>query len=60
MVRGVSNARKGSKIIGFPFRSLLVCGSLLHIRSSWKDDPANFAQTAFSEVRKNWLQLLFA
>jgi hypothetical protein len=51
MVRGVSNARKGSKIPFFLFRPRLVCSSLLHLRSSWKVNSANyFALWTFSEV----------
>ena len=51
MVRGVSNPREGSKILTFLFRPRLVCSSLLHLRSSWKEDSANyFASTVFSEV----------
>jgi hypothetical protein len=53
MVRGVSNARKGSKILSFFFRSSLVFSSLLHLLRSWKVDSANYlALTGFYEVRK--------
>ena len=47
MVRGVSRAREGSKILTFLFRTRLVCSSLLHLRSSWKVNSANFALTEF-------------
>ena len=47
MVRGVSNPREGSKILTFLFRSRLVCSSLLHLRSSWKVNSANFRFTEF-------------
>jgi hypothetical protein len=51
MLRGVSNACRGAKILTFLFRSPLDRGSLLHFRSSWKVNSANyFATTAFSEV----------
>jgi hypothetical protein len=51
MIRGVSNPREGSKILSFVFRPRLVCSSLLHLRSSWKVNAANyFALCAFSEV----------
>jgi hypothetical protein len=53
LVRGVSNACEGSKILTFPFRPRLMCSSLLHLRSSWKGCSANFALTAFFEVRLN-------
>ena len=54
MVRGMSNPPEGSKILMFLFRHLLVCGSLLHLRSSWKECSANyFALMEFSEVTKN-------
>jgi len=50
MLRGVSNAREGSKILFFLFRSPPVCSSLLHLRCSWKVNAANyFALCAFSE-----------
>jgi hypothetical protein len=32
--QGVANPREGSKILTFPFRARVVCGSLLHLRSS--------------------------
>jgi hypothetical protein len=35
MLRGVSKACEGSKILIFLFRHRLVCSSLLHLRSSW-------------------------
>jgi hypothetical protein len=48
IVRGVSKPRKGSKILTFIFRSRVVSSSLLHLRSSWKVDSANyFALTEF-------------
>ena len=52
MVRGVSNAREGSKILTFLFRPRLVCSSLLHLRSSWKvNSPrAGYRFTEFFEV----------
>jgi hypothetical protein len=50
MVRVVSNPREDSNILSFPFRSRLVCSSLLHILSSWKVYSANFAFTEFSDV----------
>ena len=50
MVRGVSHSCQGSKILTFLFRSRLVCSSLLHLRSSWKVNSANFRYTEFSEV----------
>jgi hypothetical protein len=37
MVRGVSSPPEGSKILSFLFRPRLVCTSLLHLRSSWRD-----------------------
>jgi hypothetical protein len=37
MLRGVSNPGEGSEILSFPFRPRLVCSSLLHLRSSWRD-----------------------
>jgi len=46
MVRGVSNACEGSKISTFLFRAL-VYSSLLHLRTSWKVNSANFALTEF-------------
>jgi hypothetical protein len=36
LVRGVLNAREGSKIPTFLFRPRPMCSSLLHLRSSWK------------------------
>jgi hypothetical protein len=45
MVRGVSNPREGSKILSFLIRPRLVCSSLLHLRSSWMVNSANFAFT---------------
>jgi hypothetical protein len=53
MLRGVSSPREGSKILFFLFRPRLVCNSLLHLRSSWKVNSANFAITEFSEVRSH-------
>jgi hypothetical protein len=41
LVRGVSNACEGSKILSFLFRFRLVCSSLLHLRSSWTLYPRN-------------------
>jgi hypothetical protein len=43
MLRGVSNPGEGSEILSFLFRSRLVYSSLLHLRSSWKEDSPNFA-----------------
>ena len=51
MVRGVLNAYGGSKILFFLFRPRMVCSSLLHLRSSWKVNCANFRYTEFSEVQ---------
>jgi hypothetical protein len=48
MLRGVSNAREGSKILSFLFRPRLVCSSLLHLLTAWTVDSANFALTEFS------------
>jgi hypothetical protein len=51
MSRGVSNPREGSKILTFLFQPRVVCSSLLHLRSSWKVNSANyFALCAFSDV----------
>jgi hypothetical protein len=50
-VRGVSNAREGSEILSFLFRPRLAGSLLLHLRSSWKVNSANFALTEFYEVR---------
>jgi hypothetical protein len=51
MVRGVSNACEGSKILSFLFRPRLVWSSLLDLRCSWKVDSANnVALCVFSEV----------
>jgi hypothetical protein len=47
LVRGVSNACEGSKILSFLYRPRLVCNSLLHLRSSWKVNCANFRFTEF-------------
>ena len=44
IVRGVSNACEGSKILSFLFRPRLVCSSLLHLRSSWKVNSQKFVQ----------------
>ncbi len=53
MVRGVSNAREGSKILMFLFRPRLVCSSLLHLRSSWKVFSVNyFALRTFCELSR--------
>jgi len=50
MVRGVSSPREGSEILTFLLRSRLVCSPLLHLRSSWKVNSANyFALRAFCE-----------
>jgi hypothetical protein len=57
MVRGVSNAREGLKILIFLSRPPLVCSSLLHRRSSWKGDSQKFAGRGFSELLhrpENW------
>ena len=51
MIRGVSNAREGSKILTFFYWPRRVCSSLLHLRSSWKVNSRNVALCAFSEVR---------
>jgi hypothetical protein len=53
LVRRVSNAREGSKILSFPFRPRLVCSSLLHLRSSQNLPSASFVLTAFSEVQRS-------
>ena len=50
MVRGVSHPCQGSKILSFLFRPRLVCNSLLHLRSAWKVNCANFRFTEFYEV----------
>jgi hypothetical protein len=50
LVRGVSSPREGSKILSFLYRPRLVCSSLLHLRSSWKVNSADFAITEFYEV----------
>jgi hypothetical protein len=48
ILRGVSNAREGSKILIFLLRPRVVCSSLLHLRSSSNGDSANyFALTEF-------------
>jgi hypothetical protein len=44
LVRGVSNACEGSKILSFLFRSRLVCYSLLHLRGSGKECSKKFAR----------------
>ena len=50
-VRGVSNAREGSKFLTFLFRTQVVCYLLLHLRSSWKENSANyFSLTVSLEV----------
>jgi hypothetical protein len=51
MIRGVSSPREGSKILSFLFRPQMVCSPILHLRSSWKWNSANFRFTEFSEVR---------
>jgi hypothetical protein len=51
LVRGVSNACEGSKILSFLYRPRLVCYSLLHLRSSWKVNCANFALVVSPDVR---------
>jgi hypothetical protein len=45
MLRGVSNACEGSKILSFLYQPRLVCSSPLHLRTSWKVNSANFALT---------------
>jgi hypothetical protein len=51
MVRGMSNTRKGSKILTFLFGPRLVCSKFLLLRSSWKGRFCDsFALTAFLEV----------
>ena len=45
MLRGVSSPSEGSKILSFVFRPRLVYSSLLHLRTSWKENSANFAFT---------------
>jgi hypothetical protein len=50
MVRGVSDACEGTKILSFLFRLRLVCSSLLRLLSLWKVNCANFALCVFSEV----------
>jgi hypothetical protein len=44
MVRGMSNASEGSKMLTFLFRSRLVCYSLLHLRGSGKECSKKFAR----------------
>jgi hypothetical protein len=57
LVRGVSNAREGSKILTLLFRSRLVCSSLLHLRCSGKVNSANyFAMMEFSEVHQKFVK----
>ena len=58
MVRGVSNACEGSKIITFLFQPQLVRSSLLHLLRLWKVNSANFALTAFSKVRNKVVKIL--
>jgi hypothetical protein len=53
ILRGVSNLRESSKILGFLFRSSLVCCSLPHLRNSWKGDSSNLACMEFFEVLHN-------
>jgi hypothetical protein len=54
ILRGVSNAREGSKILRFLFRSPLVCSSLLHLRSSGKVKSANYyALCTLSDVLRS-------
>ena len=50
MFRGVSNPRKGSKILTFLYRPRLVCSSLLDLRSSWEVHAAKFGEQKFSKV----------
>jgi hypothetical protein len=50
LVRGVSDPRKGSKILFFLFRPRVVCYSLLHFRRSGKVNSSNFACMEFSDV----------
>ena len=50
MLRGVSNAREGLKILTFLFGPRLVCSSLLPLRCSWKVNPANYFALMVSEV----------
>jgi hypothetical protein len=53
MLRGVSSAREGSKILTFLFQSRVVCCSFLHLLCSWEDNSANyFALMEFSEVAR--------
>jgi hypothetical protein len=57
LVRGVSNAREGSKIPTFLFRSRVMCSSFLHLRSSWNVNSANYFAVAIS-ARVTSVQLL--
>ena len=50
ILRGVSGAREGSKILSFLFRLRLWCSSLLHPRSSGKVNSAMLTSCACSEV----------
>jgi hypothetical protein len=50
MLRGVSNACEGSKILSFPYRPRLVCSSLLHLRSSGKVNSPKFTLHAVSAL----------
>jgi hypothetical protein len=50
ILRAVSNAREGSKILSFLYRPRLVCSSLLNLRCSWKGCSARFACMEFSDV----------
>ena len=50
LVRGVSDLCEGSEVLTFLFGPRVVYSSLLHLRSSWKDNSANyFAMTELSE-----------
>jgi hypothetical protein len=50
--QGVSDPCEGSENLTFLYRLRLVSYSLLHLRSSWKVNPASFISTEFSEVRR--------
>ena len=54
LVRGVSDPCEGSKILCFPFRPRLVCSSLLHLRSLWRNclDIRNRSRIGVTKVVK--------
>jgi hypothetical protein len=48
--QGCVESLRGLECMTFLYRLRLVCSSLLHLRSQWKVNSANFALTTYSEV----------